>query len=111
MAKYFHISTGLRGCYMSDSAYVIRAETRRELKAAIESEAYYYRDAGFVGANKRAIAWLANIAWKEAHKKSPAYLPYCLALAPSHARDNYCNGIFVSASNRAEYLQDCEEFE
>ena len=36
---YFHISRGLRGCYMPDSSSVIRATTRRELKAAIEYDA------------------------------------------------------------------------
>lgn len=102
---YFTISAGLRGAYMPDSCYVIRAQTRRELKAAIEQEARDYRDAGFIGANKRAIAWLAAIAWREAQKTRPAYLPYALPLAPSHARGNYCNGIFVSAATRAEYLE------
>lgn len=105
---YFHISTGLRGAYMPDNAYVIRATTRRELKSAIESEARDYRDAGFVGANKRAIAWLANIAWKEAKKTSPSYLPYCLELAPDHARGNYCNGIFVCTSTRTEFKEYLE---
>lgn len=109
MSKYFTISTGLRGWYMPDSCYVTRCNSRRELKQAIESEARDYRDAGFIGANKRAIAWLANIAWKEAHKPNPAYLPYCLELAPPWARSNYCNGIFISTATRAEYLQYREE--
>ena len=104
MTKYFTISTGLRGAYMSDSAYEIRCDTRRELKAAIESEARDYRDAGFVGANKRAIAWLAAQVWREAHKPNPSYLPHCLPLAPSHARDNYCHGIFASTSTRADWM-------
>lgn len=102
---YFTISAGLRGCYMPDNCYVIRATTRKALKATIESEAYNYRDAGFIGANKRAIARFANIAWKEAQKKNPGYLPYALPLAPSHARDNYCHGIFVSVASRQEYKE------
>jgi hypothetical protein len=102
---YFTISAGLRGAYMPDSCYVMRAQTRRELKSAIESEARDYREAGFVGANKRAIAWLAATMWREAQKARPAYLPHCLELAPSHARDNYCHGIFVSTATRAEYLE------
>ena len=77
---YFSISTGLRGCYMPDNAYVIQVDTRRELKAAIESEARDYRDAGFVGANKKAIAYIAAIAWRNRRKMQ---LPYALPLAPS----------------------------
>lgn len=45
---YFTISTGLRGCYMPDNCFSIRATTRRELKSVIESEAEIYRDAGFI---------------------------------------------------------------
>lgn len=90
---------------MPDNAYVIRATTRRELKSAIESEAYDYRDAGFIGANKRAIAHLAAVAWREAQKPNPAYLPFALPLAPDHARDNYCHGIFVSAATRQDYRE------
>lgn len=108
---YFTISTGLRGCYMPDNCYVIRCTTRKALKAAIESECADYRDAGFVGANKRAIAHIAAIAWKESQKPNPAYLPFALPLAPSHARDNYCHGIFVSTATRKEYkeyLAECD---
>ncbi len=99
---YFHMSTGLRGCYMPDDAYIVRCNTRRELKAAIESEARAYKDAGFVGANKAAIAYIAAIAWRNRRKFQ---LPYALPLAPSHARDNYCHGIFVASADRSEYLE------
>lgn len=106
---YFTISTGLRGCYMPDNCYVIRATTRRALKETIAIEADIYRDAGFIGANKRAIAWLANAVWKEDKKKHPAYLPHCLPLAPPHARDNYCHGIFASVATRQEYREYLKE--
>lgn len=105
MARYFHISAGLRGAYMSDNSAVIRCETRRELRQYIAQEARDYREAGFIGASERAISWLAAAAWKEAGKPSPAYLPYCLPLAPSHARQNYCNGIFASAASRGDWLE------
>jgi len=97
---YFCISTGLRGCYLPDNAYVIRVATRRELKAAIESEARDYRDASFVGASKKAIAHVAAIAWRNRHKMR---LADALPLAPSHCRGNYCHGIFIGTSDRAEY--------
>ena len=64
MARYFTIMAELRGCYSdNDSAFVLRAETRRELKAALEGEAAHLRDAGAIGLNKRAIANLAARAW------------------------------------------------
>lgn len=39
MARYFHISAGLRGAYMPDNAAVIRCETRRELRQYIAQQA------------------------------------------------------------------------
>lgn len=106
MAEYFTITHGLRGCYADgESVYVVKVHTRRELRRHIESEADSYRDAGYVGASKRAVAWLANTAWKEARKPRPAVLPYVLPLAPPHARKNYAYGVFVSVATRAEYLE------
>lgn len=105
---YFHISTGLRGCYMPDNSFVIQVNSRRELKSAIAWEAHSYRDAGFVGANKRAIATIAAAAWRDRKKTQ---LPYALPLAPDHARDNYCHGVFVSSATRADYLEYVKESE
>ena len=105
---YFNISTGLRGCYMPDNMFVVRCNTRRELKSVIESESYIYRDAGFTGANKRAIASIAAIAWRNRGKMQ---LPYALPLAPSHARGNYCHGVFVASATRnefREYASECD---
>lgn len=113
MAKYFHISAGLRGAYTdsAENAFILKAATRRELKAAIASEAHAWRDAGYIGANKRAIASVAADAWREAHKPNPSYLPYCLPLAPDHARDSYSSGVFVATSSRADYLDYLKESE
>lgn len=104
---YFHISNGLRGCYMPDNSWIARCDTRKELKTILEFEARDYRDAGFVGVNKRAIAHIAAIAWRNRHKMQ---LPYCLPLAPSHARDNYCHGIFVATATRAEFIESQEDY-
>lgn len=96
---YFSIATGLRGCYMPDNVFVIKCDTRRELKAAIEDEARYVRDAGFNGANKKGVAWIANAAWK-VRRKPPAgdfALPYGYG-------KNRAFGIFVSVSTRTDYL-------
>lgn len=111
MSKYFHLSAGLRGAYCdsSENAFVIRCDTRRELKAAIASEAIFWKDAGYIGANKQAIAHIAAEGWREAQKRAPTYLPFALPLAPDHARDNYAFGIFVSVASRADYLEYLEE--
>ena len=105
---YFHISTGLRGCYMPDNSFVIQVNSRRELKSTIEYEASVYRDAGFVGANKRAIASIAAAAWRDRKKTQ---LPYALPLAPDHAKTNYSHGVFVSSATRDEYLEYVKESE
>ena len=99
---YFNISTGLRGCYLSDNAYVVRADTRRELKSILASEAETYRDAGYIGANKKAIATIAAAAWRDRKKWYP---PYFIPVAPPHAKDNYCEAVFVSPATREDYLE------
>lgn len=108
MAKYFSVSTGLRGCYLPDNAYTIKVDTRRELKSTITFEADSYADAGFVGASKKAVAWLAAEAWREAHKPSPAFLSLCLPLA-REKRSGYAFGIFVAPATRQDYLEQKED--
>jgi hypothetical protein len=100
---YFSIYTGLRGMYMPDGSYIIRANTRRELKTALQWEADSIRDAGGIGMNKRAIARLANAAWK-GRKQSREYVaPYRY---PQHGQKNYCMALGVfSGMTRAEYLK------
>ncbi len=99
---YFSIHQSLRGCYMPDGAYIIRATRRRDLKAALQWQADSIRDAGGIGANKRSIAWLANAAWK-ARKQSREYIvPYRY---PYHGKGNFpfALGVFTGMT-RAEYL-------
>jgi hypothetical protein len=103
MAKYFTISNGLRGCYMPDNVTVICCETRRELKDAIAYDADHMREAHGFGGSKKAIATFAAACWREAQKKNPAYLPYCLPFG--HSPGNYAFGIFVSVATRREYLR------
>lgn len=105
--RYFSITAGLRGCYLPDSACIIACGTRRELKAYLESEAYYLRDAGYVGASKRNIASLAADAWLTL--LSPAPREITLPLAPSHARDSYCYALSVARVTRREYLDAARE--
>lgn len=100
---YFVISQGFRGMYMPDSSYIIQASTRRELKRALQWEADSIRDAGGVGLNKKAIAWLANAAWK-ARKQSGEYVaPYRFDY---HGKGNFPMALSVyCGATRAEYLQ------
>lgn len=99
---YFHISSGLRGCYLADNAFVARCNTRRELRAIIAEEAANWRDGGYIGANQRAISHIAAIAWRNRRKYQ---LPYCLPLAPAHNRESYSSGIFVASATRGEFAE------
>lgn len=110
MAKYFTISNGPRGCYMHERAYIVRCETRRELKSILESEADSLRDAGYIGANKRAVASLAAAAWRDAHSARPSAYDHVMGLQPAHvSRGNYCYGLMVGHSTRADYLAQFED--
>lgn len=99
---YFSLSHGLRGAYCDGEGYILKANTRRELKNAIEYEANNYKEAGYIGANKRAIAWLAATAWRN---RKGFNLPYALPLAPSHNKENYCFGVFVGSATKDEFLE------
>ncbi len=109
MSKYFTISQGLRGCYMPDSVYTVKVDTRRELKEILDSEASSIRDMeSTIGCSKRAIAWLANASWQEAKKKTPAYLPFVSPWGYRNQVSEYPYGIFCSVATRAEYLENQE---
>jgi len=97
---YFTIWQGLRGMYMPDSAHIIRAATRAELKSALESEARYIQDAGGIGMSKRAIAWLAAVAWRNRKASADYVVPYRWKEQDSY---QYALGVFCGAT-RADYL-------
>lgn len=104
MSRYFSVSTGLRGAYLPDTAYVVEVDTRRSLKGVIRWEADSYADAGFVGASKKAVAWLAAEAWRTLHRPSPDYLSLCLPLAREKG-SGYAFGIFVATATKQDYLE------
>ncbi len=111
MAKYFTIMHGLRGCYMPDSdPYVVMAKTRRELKAAIKSEADMVDSGETLGLSKKAIASFAALCWYEAQKEKPAYLPYCLP-TKERGQSSYSYGIFCSVASRRDYVEYVKESE
>lgn len=99
---YFSISTGLRGCYLPDSAYVVEVKTRRELKNALEWEADSIRDAGFIGCSKRAVAWLAAECWRNRGKATLDFVaPY-----KERSQEGYPYGLFCSASTKEDYTEE-----
>jgi hypothetical protein len=106
MARYFTIMQGLRGCYLPDSCNVIRCDTRRELKSALQWEADSIRDAGFAGMDKRSIAWAAAKAWRDAApggRGAGAILPY------GNRQLGRPYSVEISPSTRADYLEQ-EQF-
>lgn len=100
---YFTIMAELRGCYSdNESAYTIRADTRRELKTALESTA------SGIGLNKKAIASHAAEAWRK--RKSIGVYPLVLPFRHEHhAAGSRPMGLFVYNATRAEYLAAQEE--
>ncbi len=95
----FHVSRGLRGCYMPDSSYVATFSTRRELKATVETEAETYRDAGAAGLSRKAIAQFVAEAWRMAKRHKLDGLPLALPIKPAGAC-GYSSGIFLSRASR-----------
>lgn len=107
MSKYFTVSNGLRGCYMPDNCFVFKCDTRRELKNMIAYDARDMKEAHGFSGSKKAVASFAAECWREAHKKNPAYLPYCLPFG--NKPDNMAFGMFISVATRGEYLESQKE--
>jgi hypothetical protein len=61
-----------------------------------------------VGLSKKNIATFAAECWREAQKKNPAYLPFCLP-CKSGGESTYSYGIFASVASRAEYIESQKE--
>jgi hypothetical protein len=102
---YFTVYQGLRGCYMPDSAYTIRANTRRDLKSILQWEADSIRDAGMVGCSKKEVAWLAATAWRNRRRPSGEFVaPYRSAEQKHYP---YALGVFVGVT-RQDYLDSQE---
>ena len=104
--RYFHISSGLRGCYMSDDSFMLAAKTRRELKSAVTYECDSCREAyGFGGPKKEINALVAHI-WREAKQKTgKPYLPYAIGFGCSREASDRPFGVFIGHATRAEYVE------
>jgi hypothetical protein len=95
--------TELRGCYAdNDSAFTIKADTRRELKAALLSEADFLRSSDAIGLSNRNVTALAALAWRQ--RKAASVYPFVLPFRyPQQGSD--CMGLFVYVATRADYLE------
>lgn len=105
MAKYFRISQGLWGRYMPDNSYVVRVDTRRELKAIVEDEARDIRDAGGIGASKREVTATVADAWRNmrAAKRSPYPFVVPYSFTPGGMRPY---AIHIGHATRADWLEE-----
>lgn len=98
--RYWMIANGLRGCYMFDNQHIVKATTRRDLKQALIDH-----DPWENAPSKRAIASLANSAWKRWHK-NPGSLEFPMVI-PYKYNTQY--GLFVAPADRTDYLTQNEE--
>ena len=104
MSRYFHISSGLRGCYMPDSAGTVRVNTRRELRSIVESECGAMRDAYGYGGSKRQISAAVAQVWA-------GYRTQHLDSVVPFGRDRTSRpfGVFIAPASRADYLASQED--
>lgn len=107
MSHYFFISTGLRGAYMPDNGYVVKVDSRRELKKAIQWEFDTIKDAGFIISHKEMVSTVADI-WRnlKAKPRSPYsfVVPYGWRNITGHGV-NKCNAIHINHATRRDYLE------
>lgn len=96
MSRYFHLSHGLRGCYMPDSAEIVRVDTRRELKECV-ADLVARLDYPF-GGSKAAIAEVVAMAWRSPKEWRAFVVPL------AERRGAYHFGAFISNSTRVDYL-------
>jgi len=87
---------------MPDDVYVIKADTRRELKSVIKSEADMCGEDA-VGLSKKRVAEFAAMCWRD--RKNPKWnMDYALGWHNRGQISQYCYGIFVSRATRSDYL-------
>lgn len=101
---YFLISVGLRGCYIDDSYYIVRAKTRRELKSIISDECDSSREAYGHGGSQKEIAWTCARIWQRAKEKKSSLYPYAIGFGRSRSTKDRPFGVFVNTATRREYL-------
>ena len=104
---YFFLEYGLRGAYCDGNGYIVKCDTRRDLKRSVEWEADSLRDAGMVGASKRAVASFTADLWRRGQNKKDrgmmSVMPIC-----NNRGASYAWGIHGAPSCRADYLASQE---
>ena len=105
---YFTIMSGLRGCYMPDSAHVTRVNTRRELKSMISSEANDMREAYGFGGSKKDVAQFAAECWRRRNDKT---WDMDLVLPFGREKGDRPFGLMLSRATRAEYLEYRKQYD
>lgn len=109
---YFHISSGLRGCYMPDNAHVAKIDTRRELRAIVEYEARDMIEAYGFGYSKADRASVVAQVWKEARGRAPkSRYDHVISFGRTRAKNDRPFGLFISHATRADYLEYLAENE
>ncbi|MFN7610090.1 MAG: hypothetical protein ACK5QX_04010 [bacterium] len=108
--RYFHISNGLRGCYMPDNAHIMAFKRRRDLISFVLNERADMLEAYGHGYSKRDAIAQASAAWLMAtyHKNKP--FNYAIGFGRSRSRSDRPFGLFICDATRAdylEYLRDC----
>ena len=107
MSRYFTIATGLRGCYMPDNAYVVRVNTRRELREIVMGELRDVQDAGYVISKREAVATVADI-WRNLKAKPRSPYSFVVPYGLRNTRGsgvNKCNAISIGHADRGEWLE------
>lgn len=103
---YFQIATGLRGCYMPNSTWIVRCRTRRELRAVVEDEARRSLDAYGYGDSKRARRAVIAQIWRETRSSARrAVYPYVIGFGCSRDKTDRPYGVFISHATRREFLE------
>jgi hypothetical protein len=109
MSHYFHISSGLRGCYMPDNAYVTKFDTRKALRAFVEYESRDMIEAYGFGYSKADRAAVVAQVWREASgRDKKAWLDHVIGFGRTRSRDDRPFGLFISHATRADYLEFSE---
>jgi hypothetical protein len=107
---YFHISSGLRGCYMPDNAFVAKCDTRRELRAIVEYDANDMIEAYGFGYSKAARASVVAQVWREATGKAPkSHYDHVIGFGRTRAKSDRPFGLFISHATRADFLEQSED--
>jgi len=93
---YFHMTNGLRGCYIADASYVCKVESFREFCREIKEEINWLSS---FGENPWQSTAQMQFAWK--HLQGKDWHEVCVATD----KINRAYGLCVSPATEAEYRE------